>query len=401
MVMKILNPLAPPAREAPADQSQEKSPALPLRRRRFLKGVGAAGLALTTGAVLSPTLEAAEEGSGALAPGDAAILRFLAAAEIIESDLWQQYAELGGQQTNEPPLLTGLIGGNAAYTKALSNLDSDMAIYIHDNTEDEFSHAAFINAYLKSKGADTVSLDQLRRLPSSEATGARQVGRITNLMELTIDTSWWTRYRSRTANPDLGNSFPNAIKILGTKRHTAIPRNNGEAELDPSSPNGVTDVTQYIANAAGFHFAFIEQGGTSLYAQLAQRVRSVEVLRILLSIGGTEIAHFQTWHDKGGNAPALKGVIDPVTGDKVDFPDLSTFDGNEDLQKNLIMPEPTFFLNKQFGVCSVIRPTATTNAAQGAVKALTDDGLFRGQESDFFSYLNDLAEDADEAKRGF
>jgi hypothetical protein len=393
--------LTPAAREVPADQSHENPQALPLRRRRFLKGVGAAGFAITTGAFLSPALEAAEEGNGTLAPGDAAILRFLAAAEIIESDLWLQYAELGGLQKNEPPLLTGLIGGNAPYTKALSNLDSDMATYIHDNTEDEFSHAAFINAYLKSKGADTVSLDQFRRLPSSEATGARQVGRITNLMELTIDTSWWTRYRSRTANPDLGNSFTNAIKILGTKRHTAIPRNNSEAELDSSSPNGVTDVTQYIANAAGFHFAFIEQGGTSLYTQLAQRVRSVEVLRILLSIGGTEIAHFQTWHDKAGNAPALKGVIDPVTGDKVDFPDLSTFAGNEDLQTNLIMPEPTFFLNKQLGVCSVIRPTATTNAAQSAVKALTDDGLFRGQESDFFAYLNDLAEDADEARRGF
>ena len=343
----------------------------------------------------------AEESSGSLPPGDAAILRFLAAAEIIESDLWQQYAELGGLQTNEPPLLTGMIGGNAAYTKALSNLDGDMDTYIHDNTEDEFSHAAFINAYLKSKGADTVSLEQFRRLPSSQATGARQVKRITNLMELTVDTSWFTRYRSRTGNPDLGDSFANAIKVLGTKQHTAIPRDNSEAELDPNSPNGVTDVTQFIANTAGFHFAFIEQGGTSLYAQLAQRVRSAEVLRILLSIGGTEIAHFQTWHDKAGNSPALTGVIDPVSGDKVDFPDLTTFAGNEDLQTNLIMPEPTFFLSKKFPVCSIIRPTATAGAAHAALKSFMDDGLFRGQESDFFSYLNDLAEDADSARRGF
>jgi len=381
-------------------ENNEQSTSAGVRRRRFLKSAGAAGFALAAGALLKPS-SAAEESSGTLHPGDAAILRFLAAAEVIESDLWQQYAELGGLQTNEPPLLTGLIGGNAAYTKALSNLDGDMDTYIHDNTEDEFSHAAFINAYLKSKGADTVSLDPYRRLPSSQATGARQVGRITNLMELTVDTSWYTRYRSRTKNPDLGDSFANAITVLGTKRHTAIPRNNSEAELDSSSPNGVTDVTQFIANTAGFHFAFIEQGGTSLYAQLAQRVTSVEVLRILLSIGGTEIAHFQTWHDKAGNAPALKGVTDPVTGDKVDFPDLTTFAGNEDLQTNLIMPEPTVFLNKKFGVCSIIRPTETRNAARAALKSLTDDGLFRGQDRDFFAYLNDLAEDADEARRGY
>ena len=384
-----------------AGTAQEELPkSAALRRRGFLKGVGAAGLTLTSGTAFLSPASGAEESSGTLPPGDAAILRFLAAAEIIESDLWQQYAELGGLQSNEPPLLTGLIGGNPAYTKALSNLDGDMATYIHDNTEDEFSHAGFINAYLASKGAETVSLEQFRRLPSSQATGARQVGRITNLMELTIDTSWWTRYRSQTQNPDLGDSFPNAIKVLGTKSHTAIPRNNNEAELDPNSPNGVTDVTQYIANTAGFHFAFIEQGGTSLYAQLAQRVTSVEVLRILLSIGGTEIAHFQTWHDKAGNAPALTGVIDPVTGDKVDFPDLTKFAGNEDLQTNLIMPEPTFFLSKSFPVCSIIRPTATTNAAHGALKSLTDDGLFLGQGSDFLSYLKDLAEDADEARRG-
>ena len=368
-------------------------------RRFFLKGVGAAGIALSASALMS-NKAVAEERSGTLDRGDAAILRFLAAAEIIESDLWQQYAELGGEQTNEPPFLTGLSGGNAAYTKALSNLDGDMATYIHDNTEDEFSHAAFINAYLKSKGADTVNLDQFRTLPSSQATGAQQIGRLTNLMELTIDTSWWTRYRSRSKNPDFGDTFANAIAILGTKRHTAIPRNDSEAQLDSGSPNGVTDLTQYIANAAGFHFAFIEQGGTSLYAQLAQRVTSAEVLRILLSIGGTEIAHFQTWHDKAGNAPALKGVVDPVSGDTVDFPDLTTFAGNEDLQTNLIMPEPTIFLSRHYPVCSIIRPTETKDAAKGAVKGLTADGLFRGQSAGFFSYLNDLAEDADEARRG-
>ena len=379
----------------------------PVNRRSFMRSGVLAGSAATLGVGLfskgtSAFAEAEDENSGRLEPGDAAILRFLGAVEQIENDLWQQYAELGGDQTNEPPQITGLTGGNAAYIRALQNLDSDMAQYIHDNTEDEFSHQAFINAYLASKGADTADLSGFRNLPSSKATGAQNIGRLTNLMELTIDTSWWTRYRSRTGNPDLGDTFANVIKVLGTKKHTAIPRNDSEAQLDASSPNGVTDLTQYIANTAGFHFAFIEQGGTSLYAQLAQRVTSPQVLRILLSIGGTEIMHFQTWHDKAGNCPPLTGVKDPVSGDTVDFPDISTFQGNEDLQANLIMPEPTQFLRKnKFPPVSIIRPTETKNAAKGAVKALSDDGLFIGQDPAFFRYLNDLAEDADEARRRF
>ena len=380
-------------------QSQSVSAGKTLPRRKFLKRAGVAGFAMSAGALLSE-IALSEEGSGSLNSGDAAILRFLAAVEQIEADLWQQYAELGGLQTNEPPLISGLSGGNTAYTQALSNLDADMPTYIHDNTEDEFSHAGFLNAYLASKGAETISLSGFKRLPSSQADGAQQIGRITNLMELTIDTSWWTRYRSRTQNPDLGNSFANAIAILGTKRHTAIPRTNSEAQLDASSPNGVTDLTQYIANTAGFHFAFIEQGGTSLYAQLAQRVTHPEVLRVLLSIGGTEIMHFQTWHDKAGNAPKLNGVLDPVSGDTVDFPDLTTFNGNEDLQANLIMPEPTHFLSQSLPVVSIIRPTQTAGAATGALKAFTDDGLFIGQGQDFLNLMRDLAADADAARKG-
>ena len=307
---------------------------------------------------------------------------------------------MGGDQTNEPPQITGLTGGNAAYIKALENLDGDMPQYIHDNTEDEFSHQDFINAYLASKGADTANLKSFRNLPSSRATGAQNIGRLTNLMELTVDTSWWTRYRSRANNPDFGETFPNAIKVIGTGKHTAIPRNDSEAQLDPSSPNGVTDVTQFIANTAGFHFAFIEQGGTSLYAQLAQRVTEPEVLRILLSIGGTEIMHFQTWQDKAGNCPPLTGVHDPVSGDTVDFPDISKFVGNEDLQGNLIMPEPTVFISRRkLPPVSIIRPTETQGAAAATVKAFVDDGLFIGQSPAFFRYLNDLAEDADEARR--
>jgi hypothetical protein len=382
------------------NQARNKMTARSLKRRSFIKGIGVASAALSTGALLGNIKLEGEERGGRLEPGDAAILRFLAAIETIETDLWQQYAELGGDQTNEPPQITGLTGGNVAYIKALENLDGDMPQYIHDNTEDEFSHQDFINAYLASKGADTANLKSFRNLPSSRATGAQNIGRLTNLMELTVDTSWWTRYRSRANNPDFGETFPNAIKVIGTGKHTAIPRNDNEAQLDSNSPNGVTDVTQFIANTAGFHFAFIEQGGTSLYAQLAQRVTSPEVLRILLSIGGTEIMHFQTWHDKAGNCPPLTGVTDPVSGDTVDFPDISTFKGNEDLQGNLIMPEPTVFLSRRkLPPVSIIRPTETRGAAAATVKAFVDDGLFIGQSPAFFRYLNDLAEDADEARR--
>lgn len=359
-------------------------------RRTFLRngliaggiGVGGAG---AVGAVLltnkpNAFAKATSKRSGGISKGDAAILRFLAAAEIIENDLWVQYNELGGIPDSEVP------GGTviAPYQKALQVLDADMSQYIHDNTEDEKSHFAFINAYLASKGVDPVNLDKFRTLPSSKATGARQIGRLTNLMELTVDTSFWTRYRSSTQNPDLGSTFAQAVPGLSKGKFTAIPRHDGD--LAPMNR------IQAIANTAGFHFCFIEQGGSSLYPSLAQRVSDVEVLRILLSIGPTETAHFQTWHDKAGNAPA---ITDPVTG--LSFPNLAN-STDPSLQANLIMPEPTVFI-PGLPACSIIRPTATENAAMGAVKALTDDGLFIGQSREFFKVLNDLAEQADAAQR--
>src|SRR5262249_40913990 len=148
------------------------------------------------------------------------------------------------------------------------------------------SHAVFINGYLASRGADTINLDAFRTLPSSKAAGAQQIGRLTNLMNLTVDTSWRTRYRSRGGNPDFGDAFPQAVTIVN---RTAIPRSAND--LGGSPPTAISDPLQAIANTAGFHFGTIEQGGTSLYAQLAQRVTDVQVLRILLSIGGTEICH--------------------------------------------------------------------------------------------------------------
>jgi hypothetical protein len=364
-------------------------------RRSFMKGIGVAGVALSAAAVL-PKILSADDRTGGISSGDAAILRFLAAAEIIETDIWQQYNELAGIQDDEVPGGSG----NPLFTLAVQQLDGDMDQYIHDNIEDELSHEVFINAYLVSKGAEPVDLDRFRTLPSSKATGAQNIGRLTNLMQLTVDTSWWVRYRSRKGNPDLGDTFPNAVPTLAVGQHTAIPRTDDDVR-PPERANAVaSNFTQAIANTAGFHFAWIEQGGTSLYPQLAQRVSNVEVLRILLSIGGTEIAHFQTWHDKAGNAPQLTNVKDPKTGVVVTFPDLNSPPfGGEDFQTNLIMPEPTSFLSRSFPACSIIRPTATKGAAAGALRALTADGLFIGQSQDFFRFMSQLATEADEAQR--
>jgi ferritin-like protein len=355
-----------------------------ISRRSFL----ASGLAVGAGATLAPfgavASAFADDGGGKLSAGDAAILRFLAAAEILETDLWQQYNELGGVQDGELP--KG--GGSKPYIEALEKLDEDMPQYIHDNTEDELSHVMFINAYLESRGAEPVNLDHFRTLPSSKATGARQVKRLTNLMELSVDTSYWTRYRSRTKNPDLGDTFAPAVPGLLKGKFPAIPRN--DADLAPENH------IQAIANTAGFHFAFIEQGGTSLYPSLAQRVSDPEVLRVLLSIGPTETMHFQTWIDKAGNA---KPLTDPTNG--LVFPNLNEAQPGlvlEDTKTNLIMPEPTAFLNRKFPAVSIIRPTNTENAAAGAVKGLTEDGLFRGQTHEFFGVLKELASAADAAR---
>jgi hypothetical protein len=178
-------------------------------RRSFLvKGLAVSGAGAVGTGLLAAGIPAFAKGSkSSLTKGDVAILRFLAALEIIETDLWQQYNEFGGIQDSEVPGGSG----NALYTAAISVLDADMPQYIHDNTDDEISHFKFLDAYLISKGADPVNLDKFRTLPSSKAKGARQIGRLTNLMELTVDTSWWTRYRSSTQNPDLGGTFPQAI----------------------------------------------------------------------------------------------------------------------------------------------------------------------------------------------
>jgi hypothetical protein len=358
-------------------------------RRSFLKGIGLAGAAALPGSAILANQAIAQNDRPT--DGDIAILRFLAAVELIESDLWQQYNELGGVN-----------GGNPAYMAALSNLDGDMPQYIADNTDDELSHAAFLNAYLASKGAPRVNLDRFRKLASSQATGAAQTGRLTNLQSLNVDTSWYVRYRSGQ-NPDLGATFPQAVTI---NNEPAVPVSDTDTPPNHPQPGGPIPPSdtqaqrmQAIANTAGFHFAYIEQGGSSLYSTMALKASSVETLLIIVSIGGVETNHFSLWHDKAGNAVAqpLAGVVDPET--HVTFPDLNA-KGGELNQTNLILPEPAQFIRPGLPDCSVVRPTLDKNAgAVATISSFIADRLFAGQSKQFFTTIMQLAKEADAAQR--
>ena len=359
-----------------------------ISRRLFLGKSLALGAGTIGVGLLADTGTA--EASGGLTPGDAALLRFPAALELLEADFWIQYNELGGIQDDEVPGGSG----NEAYTDALEVIEDEMGDYIHDNTDDEITHHTFLNAYLESKGAAPANLDPFRTLMGSTATGVNPdlIGhRLTNLTQLTVDTSWWTRYRDDSHNPDLdpNHVFPQAVPTLGVNQHTAIPR----TDADTTDPNFL----QAIANTAAFHFPTIEQGGNSLYPSLAQRATHTEVLRILISIGPTETMHFQTWSDVAGNAPPLT-AIDPVTGVSVTFPDLEVED--ELFDKALIMPEPCPFLDRSLPIVSIIRPTKTEGVAMGALTFLTNMGLFIGQSPAFFAYMTQLAQAADHARHG-
>jgi Ferritin-like domain len=395
-------------------------------RRSFLKkGVFGAGAATLAAGILPGSLAAFNQGEDDGPPitkGDIAILTFLSALEQVEADLWIQYAELGGPTTavagaqglsaidlqlNGKAISTGLAPG---YVTALQVLDGDMPQYIADNTDDEISHHRFLNNYLQLKGAKPIDLSQFATLPPSQVTGVPQTGRLTNLRQLTVDTTWWMRLRSENQNPDLGGTFENAVPDLAKGQHPAIPQTDNEAALnsDGSIPNHL----QAIASTAGFHFAFIEQGGTSLYPTLAQKVTNLEALRVLLSIGPSEAMHFQTWHDKAGNAPN-------ITDGNLTFPNLNAgIDPNNgatkvngvpaaDLfQTNLIMPEPTIFLNPKLGPVSIVRPTSTAQGgAVASVVSFVEDGLFldpaTNRNTGIVDVLMRMAEEADEVRRRF
>jgi Ferritin-like domain len=387
-------------------QTDDLSGSKLVRRRSFIKGLGIVGATLlpTAGALLKAQ---GANSSGNLSQGDADLLRFALWAEIVESDLWTQYNELGGATA---PNDGAPNPGNPPYIAALQNLDGDMPQYITDNNDDELSHAAFLDAFLRANGAESVNLDPFRILQGSTATGVdkTKIGkRLTNLLSLNVDLSWYTRYRSGE-NPDLGATINGPFTI---SKQPAIPLNDTDTPPTvvvptPPLPNSAAvQRIQAIANTAGFHFAFIEQGGTSLYPTLALKASSEVVLRILLSIGGVEIDHFSLWHDKAGNAvnAPLAGVTDPET--KLNFPNLNDPAKLglqlELTQTNKIQPEPCDFLQgENLPPCSIIRPTSTKlGGAVATVNSFKADGLFDGQGDGFFHLAFRLAHAADNARR--
>jgi hypothetical protein len=361
-------------------------------RRSFLRGSVLTGAAIAGTTTFEGELLAKEEFNTPCTRGDIAILRFLAAAELIEADLWQQYAELGGITPGQLPVeIDDAFQPMNSYQAAFMALDSDGPQYISSNTLDEQSHAEFLNAYLEWKGEEPVNLSEFATLPGSQALPpSQQIGRLTNLMNLTVDTSWFTRYRS-AKNPDFGATFPQAVIL---KNVPGIPRTVSDFDL----PN-----IQAIANVAAFHFGFIEQGGSSLYATLSQKVSSPEVLKITLGIGADEVAHFLEWVDFSGNSvqPPLAPI--PAANGLPAFPNFDAPDpttANPLLQTNLIFPVPCEFISPKLPKCAVIRPTSAGQIdAMGALDAFIADGLFIGQSKKFIHLLRGLAQAADAAVR--
>jgi hypothetical protein len=365
----IPSPATPALAEKPQNISQ-------LGRRTFIKRVGlGAAMLPATSLLAGRSMAKSASLNGGLSKGDAAILSLLAAAEILETDAWQQYQEISL--------------GNSAFIQAIQALDGDMPTYVRQNTRDEFSHQAFLNSYLVAKGQKPVNLEQFRKLPSSQATGSnKSAKRLTNLMNLTVDTSWYFRYRE-AGNPDFGATFPQLVSLVNVP---GIPNSD--------LPVGGDDI-QVIANTAGFHFATIEVGGSSLYTSMLPKANSSEVVRIIGSIGGTEIQHFELWQDKAGNAPPV-----PLsTGAR--FPQLPLApegipgDGTDPASPNdtnQVFPFPCTFIDPSLEPCSIIRPTSDEQAgAVAAFNGFKEMGLFDGQSQDFFDFVFGLAAEADAA----
>jgi hypothetical protein len=349
----------------------------------LLAGGAAIGAGLLSGSKQAFSQQAAE--SGPISSADRALLRFAAAAELIEADLWLQYAELGGMTPGQQPseVNPNFVPMNN-YQAAFIALDPDGPQYITSNTIDEDSHANFLNAYLVSQGAEPINLNEFRTLQGSKATGAQNIGRLTNLMNLNVDTSWFIRYRS-TTNPDFGATYPQAVTITN---RTAIPRTNADFEG--------ADHIQVIANTAAFHFGTIEQGGSSLYAALAQKASNPQVLEILLGIGGDEVAHFLEWVDFAGNG--VQPPVAPVSDSGLTFPNFFTMGSL--FQPNLIFPVPAEFISPSLPLCATIRPLTDQFAGANAVVAfLTAMNLFDGQSPAFFATLQQMADQADNVQR--
>ena len=137
---------------------------------------------------------------------------------------------------------------------------------------------------------------------------------------------------------------------------------------------------------AAFHFAWVEQGGTSLYDQFVPYISSRQVLRIVSSIYATEAVHYAIFRD------SLNGITAFQNGANLIVPNLT--EGEND--SSHVFPKRCTFLKQQLPTCSVIRPSSTRLAgAQAAVNAFIASNLFKGQPPAFFQTLTALAKAAD------
>ena len=330
-----------------------------INRRSFGKGMFGAL------AISGLMMEGAKSAFAAVTPnlndGDVAVLQFLAAAELVESDLWGQYSELASD--------------NPDFRGALTQIKDTLPDYVNGDFADETSHASFINAFLVAAGKEPINLDAFRTLPSVPVKGARQIGRLTSLTNLTVDTSYYERYRS-TGNPDFGDTFPQTVNI---RNQPAVPTSDQIRGQNLLS----------VAQTAAFHFAAIEQGGSNLYNSLLTKVSDLNVVAILASIGPTEVYHFAIFQE------ALEGIVGLEVPNGPAFPDI-----RGRANKGQITPHPCTFIDPSFPPCSVIRPRNTNTAgAVAAATGLVNSGLFEGQSPAFFAAVTALATAADAAVR--
>jgi hypothetical protein len=340
-------------------------------RRSFLKRSSLLGMALLPTAAFLSTAKSARavlSNDTTLSNGDVAILQFLRAAELVEADLWGQYAELAVN--------------NSTFRAALQIIDPALPYYIVGDHNDEQSHADLITAFLINAGVTPVDLSSFVTLPAVPVKGVDQTKKhITNLTNLTIDTSWYLRYRS-AGNPDFGDTFPQIMNI--TNRPAILTSNN--------LPLGQIYA---IAGTAAFHFGAIEQGGSSLYLSLLPKVTNLDAVSILGAIGPTEFYHFALFQT------SLENIRSYSYGGLV-FPDLvNQVFGKTANVNQIITPNPCKFLDTSLPACSVIRPSSTAKAgAVATATGLVNSGLFTGQPPAFLTAVTMLAEAADAAVRG-
>jgi hypothetical protein len=318
--------------------------------------------------------------TGALTKRDFAILRFFSVIELIESDLWQQYDELGGVTE----------GSQNPYQLALQFLDGDGSQYITSNTLDEISHSTYLNAYLETEGADPVNFDRFRTLRGSWSTSAQRVGRLTNLKHLDIDTTWYVRYR-QIEDPGFKWSSPKAMGIVNRQ---AIPRSDADFE----GPSHI----QAIANTAAFHFGYIEYLVSSLYATFSYKLRRAKVLKIALGIGGSEIAHFLSWVDFAGSAVQWPPFQSDNLPSPMDGCDLSLTTNAKVVDPSecpgLNFPIPPDVTGEFLTDCAALSPLETRfGGAVNTINNFSQNGLFVGQSPEFLRTLLQMAVEADSA----